>query len=70
MASAPNIFPVATAQVKAKKRKTVDFNLLVQRDIKALLEKQGTQGTQAFYTHVGCKIKILLAFRRFFATCH
>ena len=61
MASAPNILPVvATAQVKAKKRKAVDFDLLVQRDIKALLEKQGTQGTQAFYTHVGCKINIYL----------
>ena len=61
MASAPNILPVvASAQVKAKKRKAVDFDLLVQRDIKALLEKQGTQGTQAFYTHVGCKINIYL----------
>ena len=61
MASAPNSLPVvAKAQVKAKKRKAVDFGLLVQRDIKALLEKQGTQGTQAFYTHVGCKINISL----------
>lgn len=61
MTSAPNILPaVAKTQVKAKKRKAVDFDLLVQRDIKALLEKQGTQGTQAFYTHVGCKIKISL----------
>jgi hypothetical protein len=61
MASASNILPVvAKAQVKAKKRKAVDFDLLVQRDIKALLEKQGTQGTQDFYTHVGCKINISL----------
>jgi hypothetical protein len=61
MASAPNILPVvAKAQVKAKKRKAVDFDLLVQRDIKALLEKQGTQGTQASYVHVGCKINISL----------
>ncbi|KAF8803612.1 hypothetical protein BYT27DRAFT_7195459 [Phlegmacium glaucopus] len=43
--SAPNILPFpANAQVKAKKRKAVDFGLLVQRDIKALLEKQGNQG--------------------------
>jgi hypothetical protein len=61
MASAPNILPVvAKTQVKAKKRKAVDFDLLIQRDIKALLEKQSTQGTQAFYTHVGCKINIYL----------
>ena len=61
MTSAPNILPVvAKAQVKVKKRKAVDFDLLVQQDIKALLEKQGTQGTQAFYTHVGCKINISL----------
>lgn len=61
MASPPNILPVvAKAQVKAKKRKAVDFDLLVQRDIKALLEKQGTQGAQDFYTHVGCKINIFL----------
>lgn len=60
MISAPNIFPVvAKAQVKAKKRKAIDFDLLVQRDIKALLEKQGTQGTQAFYVYVGCKINNL-----------
>ena len=51
---------VAKAQVKAKKRKAVDFDLLVQRDIKALLEKQGTQGTQAFYLRVCCNIYISL----------
>ena len=64
MASAPNILPVVEKNhVKAKKRKAVDFDLLVQRDIKALLEKQGAQGaqgTQVFYTHVGCKINIYL----------
>ena len=68
MAPAPNILPVAaTAQVKAKKRKTVDFDLLVQRDIKALLEKKATQGTQP-----RCRLqnKYLSAFRRFFATCY
>lgn len=71
MASAPNILPVvAKANVKAKKRKAVDFDLLVQQDIKALLEKQGTQGTQAFCTYVGCKINISFHFRRSFATCH
>jgi hypothetical protein len=71
MASMPNIHPVVVkAQAKAKKRKAVDFELLVQRDIKALLEKQSTQGTQAFYMHIGCKNKHFLAFRRSFATCH
>lgn len=50
MIIASNILPVvAKAQAKAKKRKAVDFDLLVQRDIKALLEKQGNQGTQDFY---------------------
>lgn len=48
MTSTPTI--AAKAQIKAKKRKPVDFDLLVQRDIKALLEKQGNQGTQARYT--------------------
>ena len=61
MASASNILPVvAKAHVKANKRKAVDFDLLVQRDIRALLEKQGTQGIQDFHTHVGCKINISL----------
>lgn len=49
--------PVATrVKVKTKKRKAVDFDLLVQKDIKALLEKQGNQGTQARYTRASVNI--------------
>ena len=35
------------AQIKAKKRKPINFDLLVQQDIKVFLEKQGNQGTVA-----------------------
>lgn len=50
MTAVSNIPVAAKAQVKAKKRKAVNLDLLVQRDIKALLAKEGNQGTQAFYT--------------------
>ena len=62
MTVAPNILPVVPkAQIKAKKRKAVDFDLLVQRDIKALLEKEGNQGTRAFYTSMSvAKMNIYL----------